>query len=288
MDSQTNQAQPPPSLLKLPPELRIIIWRTALDQAVRPALFPYKKGCWMCGEILPAEWESDDTNPDPDIIVGFCYKLLGQGQLNVPVASVNTEARCVAIEWARKQAHQQAHRIHYHTTESGARFLRSFDPDHDALYVTKETWSDFPIDHSYPGFDHLHDKSYFPRPRITKVAISESTLQDVADQMDALWDEYFTVRKLYIVKDAPRDQLVDHTTVAPDVVYPRLRECESLHKVATWSCCDGDWQFDFTHDLCCDDEFRKLVESASRSLGGIFDWSISKFEIYRAILVKDC
>ncbi|KAI0148792.1 hypothetical protein GGR57DRAFT_474300 [Xylariaceae sp. FL1272] len=268
-----------PSLSKLPPELRIIIWRMALDQALRPALFPYKRGCWNIRMLVPGEWEYDYTIPDVNLILEFQYELLCEGQLDVPVASVNAEAHCVAVEWARTHP-----RIRYCTTENRFSFLRSFDPDHDALFVTKNERDDCLAEF----MDQPSGQFYSCRPRIGNFAIPESSLPDVVDEMADLLDMYSSVGNLYIVKD---DQTTRPIPGSSDGNHPRLRECESLQKVATWR--GSHWTLDLTRKIGRDDEFRKLVKSLAYSLGvDRFDRRYMnphlRLSCYSAILVENC
>ncbi|OQE19720.1 hypothetical protein PENFLA_c018G08399 [Penicillium flavigenum] len=78
----------------LPPELRAMIWRAALPEKDSPAFTPYRGGSWNPSPVPNTsvhfgEWE---YRFDLDII-----------RVKIPLASVNHEARNVAITWAHKQ-----------------------------------------------------------------------------------------------------------------------------------------------------------------------------------------
>jgi hypothetical protein len=78
----------------LPPELRAMIWRAALPQKDSAAFTPYRGGSWNPSPVPNTsvhfgEWE---YRFDLDIV-----------RVKIPIASVNNEARDIAITWAHKQ-----------------------------------------------------------------------------------------------------------------------------------------------------------------------------------------
>lgn len=108
---------------QLPPELRIQIWRDALPSKIGPALYPYTSSSWR-----------------RDPATGDVQLKLGDARFDVPLASVNLEARGVALAWAAKQ------NIKVRAVEgkhSCPVLARPFHPELDAIYVSEANWDHF-------------------------------------------------------------------------------------------------------------------------------------------------
>jgi len=87
----------------LPFEMRDQIWRDALPKPAGPALYFYRgRGCWAAQKL---------TESDPGYMAGndgmrfeFGTDRLNDGcQFDLPLVSVNREARRVALAWLREQ-----------------------------------------------------------------------------------------------------------------------------------------------------------------------------------------
>lgn len=113
---------------RLPAELRVMIWRESLPQKDEPALFFYKKGCWLA---------TDDN--DDSLSLVFHHYLLNHVPVRVPLAFVNFEARSIALTWVRQQGIQ----IVFCKERKCHVFERPFDPTRDVICVSLATWRDF-------------------------------------------------------------------------------------------------------------------------------------------------
>ncbi|KAJ5400247.1 hypothetical protein N7465_010736 [Penicillium sp. CMV-2018d] len=116
---------------RLPPELRLQIWRDALPEKDSPAFTPYKSVGWT--PILASE-NAGANHPQQVVEWEFHHELLDQIRVKIPVADVNYEARDVAIEWARKQGIE----VVFHDYRKCFVFLRPFDPMRDVIWVSED------------------------------------------------------------------------------------------------------------------------------------------------------
>jgi hypothetical protein len=94
-----------PLFSSLAPELRIQIWRDALPDRIKPALFFYRgQGCWCPRHLTEADngW----VPPEGELNLGLDFRtdLLGDdNQFRVPIYFVNREAHSIALAWLREQ-----------------------------------------------------------------------------------------------------------------------------------------------------------------------------------------
>jgi hypothetical protein len=118
---------------RLPPELRVMIWRESLPEQDAPALFFYKKGCRLATDAEKTD-ENDETEDDT-FSLSFHHYVFEHVPVRIPLASVNYEARSIALAWVRQQGIQtvfcEERQCHV--------FVRAFDPTRDAIYVSRET-----------------------------------------------------------------------------------------------------------------------------------------------------
>jgi hypothetical protein len=70
-----------------------MIRHESLPQKDEPALFFYKKGCWL----------ATDDNDDDSLSLVFRHYFLNHVPVRVPLAFVNFEARSVALACVRQQ-----------------------------------------------------------------------------------------------------------------------------------------------------------------------------------------
>ncbi|KAM3455750.1 hypothetical protein MY3296_002168 [Beauveria thailandica] len=173
----------------LAPELRNKIWRAALPDDVGPSLFFYRHtGCW-CARRL----KTSDPGYIPEtgeMAMDFRTDLLGSdSRLEIPLVSVNREARSIAIGWLDKQGFDTKNLHHHHHI-----MARSFNCDSDALYISDEKWRDFLNEPSHRmSRRDLRNRNVQVHPNVTRFAVSESfftradllkTLPDVETWMD--------------------------------------------------------------------------------------------------------
>lgn len=113
-----------------------MIWRESLPEQDAPALFFYKKGCWLATN---EEEEDDETGDSKSFSLRFHHYLLDHVPVRMPLAFVNHEARRIALAWVV----QQGIRVVYSAERQRHYFVRAFDPCRDAVYVSQAKWTDF-------------------------------------------------------------------------------------------------------------------------------------------------
>lgn len=118
---------------RLPPELRVMIWRESLPEQDAPALFFYEKRCWLATDAEKTD-ENDETEDDT-ISLSFHHYGLEHVQVRIPLASVNYEARSIALTWV----HQQGIQTVFCEERQCHVFVRAFEPTRDAIYVSRAT-----------------------------------------------------------------------------------------------------------------------------------------------------
>ncbi|KAI1769300.1 hypothetical protein GGR53DRAFT_153461 [Hypoxylon sp. FL1150] len=253
---------------RLPPELRNMTWREALDREVGLTLYPYNRGCWH------QRWVSAPDIGLDDLILEFRDGLLNRAQMEVPVAFVNTEARRNAIAWALKQGS----RILTCFDGNVPVFLRALNPDRDALYVASDQWDDFTLEPLERAFEpDMLRKRHILEPCLVRIALPKSLVQNPIFRLQEMFDQYYDARMLCIVNDTPSNLWPHgtHNTVAKQCFYER----EASQRVAAW---DGSrWEFDFTSEKHSSSQSRSLVQKASGELReGLVEMRIQYFEIH--------
>ncbi|KAI0157859.1 hypothetical protein GGR52DRAFT_564394 [Hypoxylon sp. FL1284] len=282
-----------PLFPKLPPELRDKIWQHALDRGAELALYRYREGCWRPRWLSASDEGFDPVRTDYNLVFEFGYDQLDEARMDVPIAFANSEAQGNAISWAQ-------HRyplVRTFTDRHVPVFLRVFDPDRDALYVSPDQFDTLLQEPLTRGFaPDMVGRSTDIRPNIVRMAIPESLVQLVATPfvedsevlhapsgLLELFDYYYDLRTLYIVMGKPPDfslPLTSNLTTGQ-----KFRGCEKSHKVAVWI--DGRWEFDFTQGEYSG-EFQSLVKLAGQELGkGLVGMSIREFEIHAVSVARN-
>ncbi|KAH6627458.1 hypothetical protein F5144DRAFT_575902 [Chaetomium tenue] len=159
-----------PSFPALPFELRDQIWHNALPETPSLTLFFFRgKGCWVPRPLVKG---------DPGYIAGrdqlgfdFLTDRLGHDHpFDLPLCFVNHEARRVALGWLK----EQGIKIQL-PTDDRPLFVRPFNPELDALYVTRDKWEEFcrePTDRMFEP--DLLDQNVDLDSELVKIAISEA------------------------------------------------------------------------------------------------------------------
>lgn len=185
----------------LPPELRHQIWCSALPEAIEPALFFYKKGCWGPRRLTESDEEYDPNNDELNLNFEFFYDLLDNGSFNMPLVFVNREARGIALAWIRDkgiQSHPTKH-DHHHPI-----LMVPFDPMRDALYIADGQWNDFicePLDRLFEP--DLINQNVSMCPHVTRIAVPEALVRSEPAAFPDLFMSFISVRVLFIVVDLP-------------------------------------------------------------------------------------
>lgn len=206
-----------PHFRNLPPELQTQIWREALPRNIeRAALYTWRPGCWSPAFRVPTDldWRTPIDENDLNLILKFCHDRLGYTQIYIPMAVVCAEAYEIAIAWAAEQGIE----VHDRADGDGPMFVRRFHPECDVLYVSPRDWDLFVSEPMELPFelDIFKDQFYAHRTEISRVAVSETLLDD---KDSVLWDLDLThqaVRYLYIVADPqPDERTADGDTSVP-------------------------------------------------------------------------
>ncbi|KAM3509918.1 hypothetical protein MY11210_006108 [Beauveria gryllotalpidicola] len=186
----------------LAPELRNKIWHAALPDDVRPSLFFYRNiGCW-CARRLKVS----DPGYIPEageMAMDFRTDLLGSdNRFQMPLVSVNREARSIALDWLDKHGFDTKNLHHHHHI-----MTRPFDCDSDALYISAEKWREFLDEPSNRMRERdLSNRNVEIHPNVTRFAVSESFFTR-ADLLKSLPDieTWMDLRVVFVVVGAQPD-----------------------------------------------------------------------------------
>lgn len=129
-----------PRFQDLPLELRDQIWHDSLPAKDKPALYPWRKGCWCLRSLQESdkEWDNEYLN----LRFGFRHDLLDHVQVEMPLFSVNREARLIALVWM----HKQNINIRFRKDKQCYVFTRPFDPMVYVLYIAIDEIGDFSVE----------------------------------------------------------------------------------------------------------------------------------------------
>lgn len=255
---------------RLPPELRLQIWRDALPEKDSPAFTPYQSSGWT---LVPASEAMHANNPRHIVEWKFHPESLDKIRVKIPLANVNYEARHVAIEWAHKQGIE----VLFHGYRECVVFLRPFDPMRDVIWISEDAFEIFTNDcwgvHPSDG----PQASHVSHPcKVGQFALPESVVMD-GDSLYSLYSAIATFDGdvvMYIVageKPNPTAMFVDHTKVQPRwelcdaqegeaFVWdrnnkrfeakggPRILQYDSYQRVLAISKVIGEWMIEFTPD----------------------------------------
>lgn len=270
-----------PLFPNLPQELRDQIWQDALPDKVGPALFFYKKGCWCPGRLAPSDEGHDPENDENNLTLEFRPDLLDATQFEMPLVFVNREARHIALSWLRQ------HGVQVRPREDRQRplFVRPFDPVHDALYIALEEWEEFVCE----AEDRLSQPDLFDRlvdiePHLTRIAVPETLLLKEAYMPSEMFRNFFKLKALLVVVDAPPDLQSDADN---DVkVQPRLEFESTEGEALRWDHERGGFDSGAGEHIG-DESLYGLMEETSKGLSeGLAQNHIRSFEIRPVFAVR--
>ncbi|ETS75572.1 hypothetical protein PFICI_12516 [Pestalotiopsis fici W106-1] len=148
MSEATTDPSSFPQFGKLPPELRMLVWKHSLP-SIEPALYPYITGLWEHRKIDDGDARFNRSDPTANVEMYFRHELLRSGaRLEIPAILVNRESHAVARAWLR----DPPYRVWRHNDRAPEAacddpqhwsFQRLFDPASDIIYVAPERWLDF-------------------------------------------------------------------------------------------------------------------------------------------------
>ncbi|RAL10671.1 2EXR domain-containing protein, partial [Aspergillus homomorphus CBS 101889] len=123
---------------RLPTELRLMIWEAALPDTTGKHLYFWRNHVWR-----KPRWklQTDPTTNQEYVKFEFDSRSFGYLEVEVPPFLVNREAHAVALRWIEKQPKIE---IRFNTATMSFSFIRLFDPNHDALYLSSQDYLDLP------------------------------------------------------------------------------------------------------------------------------------------------
>ena len=280
MAAATTNSSMFPVFPSLSPELRDQIWGEALPGKVGPALYFYRKGCWLPRRLSKSDKGYDAENDENNLNFEFRHDLLDDIHFEVPLVFVNHEAHGVALAWVRKQGIE----IRPREDRQDPIFVRHFDPTNDALYIALDKWDDFlcePIDRqSQPD---LIEQLVDIKADLTRIAVPEALLRSEVATLPEMFRHYFNLKVLFVIANTqPGLQFADK-----DMKAQWWWEFESTQGGAfIWNVDRGD--FDFRDSKCVGHEaLYRLIEEANKGLGvGLVDNHIRTFEIRPIFAVR--
>lgn len=190
-----------PLFSSLPPELRAQIWCASLPCEVGPALYLYRKGIWSSRHLREGDEGYMPENDELNLCLEFRLDLLDDVQFEVPLLSVNREAREFGLAWVRDQGAE----IRPRQDVSYPSVVRPFDLDRDALYVPLNKQEDFakePLDLQF-GPD-LIDRMLDVRCHLYRLAVPEALFlnrSDAVTMLQMVYHDFPNVKEIFVISD---------------------------------------------------------------------------------------
>ncbi|KAL4914054.1 hypothetical protein BDW62DRAFT_150456 [Aspergillus aurantiobrunneus] len=294
----------------LPTELRLQIWHESLpDNLSRKAgfLYYYKKGCWDPRHLTEADYDYDPHNDELNLNFEFYHDRLDPLKADVPLFSVNREARGSVLAWIKKQDAALKTRFCICTEEDKNKdkqqqqqsllLTHPFNPELDTLYVSQKQWSGFlcePFDRIFEP-DLLDRLVNCPPVAFTRLAVPAALLREDPDALEELFDNYYGINKVFvIVEGRPEDvwhgDCDDDDDDDDDV---RLREWWAVESQGPTYCWDPgsdgfQWRGNGSEGLDVSDYplFKLLQDAGAKLCTKLLESSIACFEIQPAFAVR--
>lgn len=183
-------------------ELRLEIWRLALPPPFTKPIYPYSKGCWTYEEL---GLEADPNGED--LYVKFDTSKLEPLRVELPLYSVNREARDVALKYAR----QQNLSLPATAAECGHEFFRPFQPLTDTMFLPSTKIEKFVVDliETKTGPD-LQDRFISTASGVLKrMAITPAGLEQLnGELLDEVYEFGGSLGTLYVIDGTSADKSV--------------------------------------------------------------------------------
>jgi hypothetical protein len=202
----------------LPGELRNQIWRDALPSEIEPALFLYKLGLWGPFHFGEGEAYHNYENDNMNWYFQWHSNLLDTPHVDIPLLSVNREARSFALESIRKSSN----RMGLHFKESGGRsyLTRPWSLYEDILYVPAGQIRQFGNDpHDRMRQPDMQDRYYSGGDAPINIAVPEEVLSMddfMRGTVDGLMQYYGSIELINIVLGPqPQFQSLSNSTISP-------------------------------------------------------------------------
>ena len=268
----------------LPPELRAQIWRASLPTAIDgPVMHLYRKGLWRLRQLTAADEGFDPEDDDFNLAFEFRLDLLDDLRFEVPLLSVNREARDFGLAWV----HEHSLELRSGRERTYPYVVRRFDPERDALYVPFDEWKTFaaePVDRQFEP--DLVNRTINVTCDLDRIAVPEALLRD-SEKLAYLADlfyEFMNAKGLFVILDPqPAMPSTDAERAAPG---PQLWEFEPTSD-RLLLCGDDGYRLNFGHESPNSEALRRLTADAVDCLiDGLTKGVVQSFEVRTAYLKK--
>ncbi|KAL6871305.1 hypothetical protein J3F83DRAFT_654162 [Trichoderma novae-zelandiae] len=209
----------------LPPELRLQIWQESVPDLNCITLHNYQKGYWGPRNLPKAE--PGANHPDgghgmgeEPIAFDFHHEKLDSVHVDISMASVNLEARSVALAWLRKQGVK----MRFHEARECPVFVHRFDPMRDALFVGMNQWHAFCNEpHNRLAEPDLSGYTVNSTTELTRIAVPHTTIWGDSSALADVFHWYPSLRVMYIVLDIQLDPKLETLLLKGDRSRARAR-----------------------------------------------------------------
>lgn len=223
---------------KLPPEIRLQIWRDTLPDKLPPALHLYKPGCWGPRHLTSSDAGYESDSADDNFVLELATQKLGLACFDIFLTAVTCEARQVAIEWAAKQGVEI--QICRQRGSSAVKFKCQFQVERDVLYVPQDLYFQFCFEPVELPFllEAFRNRNYSIRNLTRQVAVPGTVLYE--ERFTGLLDVMPCLQVLYIIMGPQPD--FGHSLPGSDVPW-RREMAEDLRgaKRLTWNSIARGW-----------------------------------------------
>lgn len=223
---------------KLPPEIRLQIWRDTLPDKLPPALHLYKRGCWGPRHLTSSDAGHESDIAGDNLVLELATEKLGLACFDIFLTAVSCEARQVAITWAAKQGVEI--QVCRQRGSPAINFKCPFQEERDVLYVPKDLYFHFRFEPMELPFllEAFRHRNYSIRNNIRQVAVPGTVLYEDRFSGFLHWLPYLEI--LYIIM-GPQP---DFGCLLPGSDVPWRRElAEDLRgaKRLTWNSIARGW-----------------------------------------------
>ncbi|KAB8263496.1 hypothetical protein BDV32DRAFT_161711 [Aspergillus pseudonomiae] len=262
----------------LPPELRHQIWRYALPDKIRQALYVYQADCLKLKRLKEGSRDYMNSDAGLDLLYEWCPYLLDPNpiKVEVPLLFVSSEARGITLAWMRGQGLK----IHSYKAGQTPIAIRPFDPEHDTLYIPYDYWGGF-LDytlHSLAQYDEIYNYDLLGLKRI---AVSEGLILD-QERISETWLLYCGLEKVFIIPNAQSD-------MQPEEHGRKVKGRLELHDIQGpmrfWNNDRGCFEWENSADAG-DETLKTAMEKACDGLDEWLQDSENTFEVRAASVVR--
>lgn len=223
---------------KLPPEIRLQIWRDTLPDHLPPALHLYKQGCWGPRHLTSTDAGYESDSADDNLVLELSTEKLGLSCFDIFLAAVSCEAREVAITWAAKQGVEI--QVCHRRAGPAIIFQCRFQAKRDVLYVPQDIYFQFcfePIELPFL-LEAFRNRNYTLRNLVRQIAVPGTVLYE--ERFSGLLNLAPYLEVLYIIM-GPQPDFV-HSLPDKDVPW-RHELAEDLRgaKRLTWNSIARGW-----------------------------------------------